>query len=179
MDWTEARVEAMRRLWKAGLSAGQIAAELGGVSRNAVLGKLNRLKLLGSRLPASPPMRAPKAVRPPQAPLQVVGERGLPSPLREPPVCPELPIYPELDVPESAFAPLPGAPARPWLMREEGECAFPAGGDGAGLRACCAPVQPRSAYCPAHHARVYRHEPPSARREVEKLWAEIARRCAA
>ncbi len=47
MNWTDERVEALRRLWAEGLSASQIAAQLGGVSRNAVIGKVHRLKLSG------------------------------------------------------------------------------------------------------------------------------------
>lgn len=47
MNWTDERVELLRRLWNEGLSASQIAAELGGVSRNAVIGKVHRLKLSG------------------------------------------------------------------------------------------------------------------------------------
>ena len=55
MIWTEERVETLRRLWAEGLSASQIAAQLGGVSRNAVIGKVHRLKLSGrGRNPAAP-----------------------------------------------------------------------------------------------------------------------------
>ncbi|MGD9915205.1 MAG: GcrA family cell cycle regulator [Rhizobiaceae bacterium] len=43
--WTDERVELLRKLWSEGLSASQIAAHLGGVSRNAVIGKVHRLKL--------------------------------------------------------------------------------------------------------------------------------------
>ena len=45
MNWTDERVETLRKLWAEGLSASQIAAQLGGVSRNAVIGKVHRLKL--------------------------------------------------------------------------------------------------------------------------------------
>jgi len=47
MNWTDERVELLRKLWAEGLSASQIAAQLGGVSRNAVIGKAHRLKLSG------------------------------------------------------------------------------------------------------------------------------------
>lgn len=43
--WTEDRIEKLKQLWAEGLSASQIAAQLGGVSRNAVIGKVHRLKL--------------------------------------------------------------------------------------------------------------------------------------
>lgn len=47
MSWTDDRVETLRKLWTDGLSASQIAAELGGVTRNAVIGKVHRLGLSG------------------------------------------------------------------------------------------------------------------------------------
>jgi GcrA cell cycle regulator len=47
MNWTDERVERLKRLWAEGLSASQIAAQLGGVSRNAVIGKVHRLNLPG------------------------------------------------------------------------------------------------------------------------------------
>lgn len=46
MGWTDERVELLKKLWMEGLSASQIAAELGeGVTRNAVIGKVHRLGL--------------------------------------------------------------------------------------------------------------------------------------
>ena len=61
MNWTDERVELLRKLWSEGLSASQIAAQLGGVSRNAVIGKVHRLKL-SSRGRATPaPTRQKKA----------------------------------------------------------------------------------------------------------------------
>ena len=45
MSWTDDRVEVLKKLWVEGQSASQIAKELGGVSRNAVIGKVHRLGL--------------------------------------------------------------------------------------------------------------------------------------
>jgi GcrA cell cycle regulator len=47
MSWTDERVEQLKKLWADGLSASQIAAALGGVTRNAVIGKVHRLGLSG------------------------------------------------------------------------------------------------------------------------------------
>ena len=47
MGWTEERVNLQIKLWSEGLSASQIAGQLGGVTRNAVIGKVHRLKLEG------------------------------------------------------------------------------------------------------------------------------------
>lgn len=53
MPWTDERVELLKKLWQDGLSASQIAAELGGVTRNAVIGKVHRLGLSGRGQPTS------------------------------------------------------------------------------------------------------------------------------
>mgnify|MGYP001182232300 CR=1 FL=1 len=53
MTWTDERVELLKRLWSEGLSASQIAGELGGITRNAVIGKVHRLSLSGRARPAS------------------------------------------------------------------------------------------------------------------------------
>ncbi len=53
MSWTEERVTRLTKLWSEGLSASQVAAELGGVTRNAVIGKIHRLGLSGRDKPAS------------------------------------------------------------------------------------------------------------------------------
>ena len=45
MSWTDDRVEVLKKLWVEGQSASQIAKELGGVTRNAVIGKVHRLGL--------------------------------------------------------------------------------------------------------------------------------------
>ncbi len=45
MSWTDERVETLKRMWGEGQSASQIAKELGGVTRNAVIGKVHRLGL--------------------------------------------------------------------------------------------------------------------------------------
>src|SRR5512145_522569 len=47
MAWTDERVELLKKLWAEGLSASQIASRLGGVTRNAVIGKVHRLGLSG------------------------------------------------------------------------------------------------------------------------------------
>ncbi|RST86893.1 GcrA cell cycle regulator [Aquibium carbonis] len=88
MNWTDERVELLRKLWAEGLSASQIAAQLGGVSRNAVIGKVHRLKLSsrGRAAPAQarqkkPKAAAPKAAKPSSQPVrsmpQTVGATAL------------------------------------------------------------------------------------------------------
>jgi GcrA cell cycle regulator len=47
MAWTDKRVETLKKLWNAGVSASEIAESLGGITRNAVIGKVHRLGLSG------------------------------------------------------------------------------------------------------------------------------------
>ncbi|WP_368344318.1 GcrA family cell cycle regulator [Pelagovum sp. HNIBRBA483] len=66
MSWTDERVEQLKKMWGEGLSASQIAKELGGVTRNAVIGKVHRLGLSnrtagGSAAEAKPAKPAAKA----------------------------------------------------------------------------------------------------------------------
>jgi GcrA cell cycle regulator len=64
MTWTDERVELLKKLWADGLSASQIAAELGGVTRNAVIGKVHRLGLSGRAKSSSsgvPRQRKPRS----------------------------------------------------------------------------------------------------------------------
>ncbi len=60
MAWTEDRVETLSKLWADGLSASQIAKLLGGVTRNAVIGKVHRLGLSGRVKTSKPAKRAPR-----------------------------------------------------------------------------------------------------------------------
>jgi GcrA cell cycle regulator len=64
MGWTDERVETLKKLWLDGLSASQIASFLGGVTRNAVIGKVHRLGLSGRAAPSQPARPAFKAGRP-------------------------------------------------------------------------------------------------------------------
>ena len=63
MSWTDERVERLKTLWSEGLSASQIATELGAVTRNAVIGKVHRLGLSGRAKPQVQPAR-PQAAAP-------------------------------------------------------------------------------------------------------------------
>ncbi len=78
MSWTDERVETLKRMWAEGQSASQIAKELGGVTRNAVIGKVHRLGLsnrVGGKdedeaapaaAPAAPKMEPPPAAARPE-----------------------------------------------------------------------------------------------------------------
>jgi GcrA cell cycle regulator len=90
MGWTDERVELLKKLWQDGLSASQIAKQLGGVTRNAVIGKVHRLGLSGRATPSKPArnvFKAPRPARPaqtPSAPRRVAE----PLSLQAPPLAP-------------------------------------------------------------------------------------------
>lgn len=75
LTWTEERVERLTQLWQEGRSASHIAAELGGVSRNAVIGKVHRLGLSGRGKPQPQAPAASKA-RPRGGDQRGEGPRG-------------------------------------------------------------------------------------------------------
>lgn len=86
MNWTDERVEKLKKLWSEGLSASQIAAQLGGVSRNAVIGKVHRLNLPGrakaggTPTAARPKRPAPVAPRPSNFTARPVAARPVTRP---------------------------------------------------------------------------------------------------
>ncbi len=67
MSWTDERVELLKKMWGEGQSASQIAKELGGVTRNAVIGKVHRLGL-SNRTAAAPAKSAAPAAKEAPAP---------------------------------------------------------------------------------------------------------------
>src|SRR6516165_12541650 len=71
MSWNDERVETLKKLWAEGFSASQIAAELGGVTRNAVIGKVHRLGLSGRAKSPSSPAPRPRKPRRASAMLRV------------------------------------------------------------------------------------------------------------
>ena len=80
MAWTDERVARLTKLWAEGLSASQIAADLGDVSRNAVIGKVHRLGLSGRAKPGGNaggrPRRAAAAPAAAQAAAAMGGQGG-------------------------------------------------------------------------------------------------------
>lgn len=80
MSWTDERIDRLKQMWGDGMSASQIAAQLGGVTRNAVIGKVHRLKL-DSRLKAV--ASAPALAETPSAPVVVAAAPAFAQPLME------------------------------------------------------------------------------------------------
>jgi GcrA cell cycle regulator len=125
MSWTDERIETLRKLWENGLTASQIADELGGVSRNAVIGKAHRLGLKsrpspvkssedsGESKPAPAKPAVERAARPAAAPKQAAPRAAAPTPAPAPAAKPAAPIRataPAAPVEETDSA-TPAAPA--------------------------------------------------------------------
>lgn len=72
MSWTDQRIDHLKTLWEKGLTASQIADELGGVSRNAVIGKAHRLGLKSRPSPVKANEPEKKAVAKKAAPVKPV-----------------------------------------------------------------------------------------------------------
>jgi hypothetical protein len=141
--WSDDRVTELKAHFAAGHTASEIARMLNGnhghglFSRNAVIGKLHRMGMKWDR------PQPPKATTPKKRSRADCGAMGniarninrlkAAKPLAAPPIV------------DASFA-------RPWLQREDGQCGYPLLGAGADTWSCCAPTQPGSNYCPAHHA---------------------------
>jgi GcrA cell cycle regulator len=108
LSWTDERIDQLKRMWEGGMTASQIAEELGGVSRNAVIGKAHRLGLQSRPSPvkggeaADTEKKAEKPVVPsPQA------EAVSPAPPPPPPSAPVPMSAPTITAPAPAEAPQP------------------------------------------------------------------------
>jgi GcrA cell cycle regulator len=172
--WTDDRVEVLKRLWNEGLSASQIAAELGGVSRNAVIGKVHRLGLSGrGKAPApganvggAPAARPkPKPVpRTPSAPTAVQAADPEPEALDDEPGVTLTPHF-------ATQADLPAVPVseRVTIMElRESMCRWPLGDPTKpDFRFCGGRAITGLPYC-SHHAQIA-YQPATERRRDRRL----------
>lgn len=148
MAWTEARIKTMCKRWAEGWSAGQIARELGGVTRNAVIGKIHRLGLTRRVTPN----RSPRSVPPRRTKPRIT---FVPNSVLKP-VKRVLPAYDPIE--PLCFE---GGP-RTILTVQHGECRYT---DGAGPDAhLCGRATPVGAWCIQHARLVYQ---PTRKREQE------------
>ncbi|MCW3836028.1 GcrA family cell cycle regulator [Sphingomonas canadensis] len=79
MSWTEERIDTLKKMWDSGMTATQIAEELGGVSRNAVIGKAHRLGLPSRPSPVRP-NEAKAAPEPKPQPAAAAAPAAAPPP---------------------------------------------------------------------------------------------------
>jgi len=100
LSWTEERIDTLKKMWDSGLTATQIAEELGGVSRNAVIGKAHRLGLQSRPSPVKP--NEPKAAAEPAAPRPAAP--AAPAPRAPAAVAPQAPAAPPSAAPPTTEA---------------------------------------------------------------------------
>ena len=119
MSWTDERVETLKRMWSEGQSASAIAKELGGVTRNAVIGKVHRLGLSNRNdepepapAPAPEPVAEKKADRKP-APAAQAAPRPEPQQPSEPAAPAREAPAEEEPVSQPVFTPVPRRPIVP------------------------------------------------------------------
>ena len=80
MSWTDERVEILKKMWGEGQSASVIAKELGGVTRNAVIGKVHRLGLSNRTSGGAKPATKPAAKEKPAAKPAASKAKAAPKP---------------------------------------------------------------------------------------------------
>jgi GcrA cell cycle regulator len=143
--WTEDRVGALKKLWLEGQSASQIAKQLGGgVTRNAVIGKVHRLGLSGRAAPSQP---ARATFRP-----------SRPRPAASPTQAPSAPrrieaVQPRVASP-SVPAPMPDLPGTATVMTLGAHmCKWPIGDPSSTEFSFCGRRSSEGVYC-VEHARV-------------------------
>lgn len=107
MSWTDERVEMLKKMWSEGQSASQIAKELGGVTRNAVIGKVHRLGLSN---------RAGSAPAPAEAKPEAKPQAAKPKPAPKPAAAPEAKPAEPAPAPAAAASPTPQTPARKQII---------------------------------------------------------------
>lgn len=156
-EWWNApgRIEALKQMWADGLTAAQIANELGAASRNAVLGKVHRLRIADTK--PKQEARPPKPKK--KAPAPSI-RYGLIKPRRPtPPVLPEVthPIGTGSSLLETIQASGCRFAVTPHNTTEHLFCNAP--------RAGIAP------YCGAHCRVAFNYEAPSARRALQRIGA--------
>ncbi|KQM22272.1 GcrA family cell cycle regulator [Novosphingobium sp. Leaf2] len=107
MSWTDERIEKLTKMWEGGSTASQIAEDLGGVSRNAVIGKAHRL---GLKARPSPVKANEKPARP-AAPAGVTAAAAPRKPKPEAAPAPSEPVAERAPAPHVARPVAPAAPS--------------------------------------------------------------------
>ncbi len=156
-DTGKTRAELLTALWVDGLSASQIAAELGGITRNAVIGKVHRLGLSGRvKEPSSSNHRArPHKTRP----AGFGNARG--TPFRGNTAL----AYSYETEPEAELIEIPVEQRKTLLQLTDKVCHWPVGDPNSGNFYFCG-GEADGPYCP-HHSRVA-YQPPSDRRRDKR-----------
>jgi GcrA cell cycle regulator len=158
MSWTDERVETLKKLWGEGLSASQIAAELGGITRNAVIGKVHRLGLSGRA--KSPTSAAPRPRKPRSQHVLRVSRPAM----RGNTALAQAFEYEVEDEPQLTENVIPLGQRRTLLELNEGTCRWPIGDPGASdFYFCGGQALTAGPYCVYHSRMAY--QPTNMRRD--------------
>ncbi len=180
MSWTDERVELLKKMWGEGQSASQIAKELGGVTRNAVIGKVHRLGLsnrAGSSPAAAPEKKSAKADAPAEAPAKAAPPKKedkvveVVAPIRKPIITAGQPLPPQPSANEispealASVREVEKSSKKISLMElTERTCKWPIGDPATeDFWFCGLAVQPGKPYCEAHVGVAF--QPMSSRRD--------------
>ena len=194
MSWSDERVELLKKMWGEGQSASQIAKELGGVTRNAVIGKVHRLGLSnrngsgGTSEPAkAKPAAKPAAKAKPKAAAKPAPKPETAKPAEEAAPAPAAPVSRAKQI-IPAGQPLPPQPSANEIDPEalakvseiekkakklslmeltERTCKWPVGDPATeDFWFCGLPVQSGKPYCEAHVGVAF--QPMSSRRDRKR-----------
>ena len=176
MAWTEERVETLKKLWSEGLSASQIAKHLGGVTRNAVIGKVHRLGLSGRAAPSRPAQRPaprPAAPRAPKSAVVKVAAPVAPAVAQAQVVSRRAEPTERLPAPKEAQR-LPSGEYATVLTLREGMCKWPIGDPAdTEFRFCGRHSGAGSAYCEAHAQLAYQPQSKRKRKPADDARAVL------
>lgn len=183
MAWTDDRVATLTKMWGEGQSASQIAKELGGVTRNAVIGKVHRLGLSNRTTTGAKPAAKGKAAAKPAAARAKPAAKAKAAPAT--PAVPAKPMLPARKVIIPAGQPLPPQPSANEISPEalasvrevekkakkiglmdltERTCKWPIGDPATDeFWFCGLSAQPGKPYCEAHVGVAF--QPMSSRRD--------------
>jgi GcrA cell cycle regulator len=155
MEWNDERIATLTKLWRDGLSAAQVARQLGGVSRSAVIGKVHRLGIAGRDAPSRPTNEGARLAR---LRASAGGVRRAPS-VRTPTQAP----------PSRALFEV--APTATIHTLAEAACRWPIGDPGeADFGFCGRTHTGAGAYCAGHAAMaVRRRDSPMKARDIDRL----------
>ena len=186
MSWTDERVELLKKMWGEGQSASQIAKELGGVTRNAVIGKVHRLGLSNRATSSTNTESKAKAAPKSEAKQKAAPKTAEPAAKAEPAPAPK-PLPPRKQI-IPAGQPLPPQPSANEISPEalakvsaiekkakrltlmeltERTCKWPVGDPATDdFWFCGLPVQQGKPYCEAHVGVAF--QPMSSRRDRKR-----------
>jgi GcrA cell cycle regulator len=163
MEWTEQRIEILRKLWGQGQTASQIAAILGGITRNAVIGKAHRLGLTGRPSPIKREAGASPQPRRRAAPARRMPGAGQPGSIHgqplppihasaaHPQMRPQGAIEPALREAPAAPPPKPATSIRTASVIGSKTCSWPMGDPKQpGFHFCGEPAEIGKPYCSQH-----------------------------